>query len=68
MAPRIEYYIVAFDGDGGPMGFAGSAEEPFAVPVVSSRSQPPPALPGQAPPTQCVENECPPGMAGCENR
>ncbi len=65
MAPRVQYYIVAFDPSGAPMGFAGSAEEPFSVPIVASRTQPAPALPGQAPPEQCTENECPPGMAGC---
>ncbi|MAC25225.1 MAG: hypothetical protein CMH59_01830 [Myxococcales bacterium] len=67
MAPRVQYYIVAFDRDGAPMGFAGSAEEPFSVPIVTDRTQPPPALPGQAPPQQCTESECPPGMPGCES-
>lgn len=65
MAPRVQYYIVAFDTSGAPMGFAGSAEEPFSVSIVTARTQPAPALPGQAPPEQCTETECPPGMPGC---
>jgi hypothetical protein len=65
MAPRVQYYIVAFDPAGSPMGFAGSAEEPFSVSIVATRTLPAPALPGQAPPEQCSEEECPPGMAGC---
>ncbi len=67
MAPRVQYYIVAFDRDGAPMGFAGSAEDPIVVPVVSSRTQPPPALPGAPPPEQCSDEECPPGMPGCHS-
>ena len=62
MAPKVDYYIVAFDADGGPMGTAGSPEQPFSIPVVSQRTLPPAALPGQIPPEQCSEEECPPGM------
>ncbi|MCB9618404.1 MAG: hypothetical protein H6724_03005 [Sandaracinus sp.] len=65
LAPRVQYYIVAFDPAGAPMGFAGSAEEPFSVSIVTARTQQAPALPGQAPPEQCSDEECPPGMAGC---
>jgi len=65
--PQVEYYIVAFGTDGSPLGFAGTQQEPMAVPVVAERTQPPPALPGRAPPEQCRESECPPGMAGCES-
>lgn len=67
MAPQVQYYIVAFDRDGAPMGFAGSAEEPIVVPIVTSRTQPPPALPGAPPPEQCSDEECPPGMPGCHS-
>lgn len=67
MAPRIQYYIVAFDSDENPIGFSGSEQEPVAVPIVSSRNEPPPALPGAPPPEQCTETECPPGMPGCNS-
>ena len=62
MPPEVRYYVVAFDTQGSPLGNAGTSEQPFHVPIVTARQQPPPALPGQAPPEQCVENECPPGM------
>ncbi|MDQ3033779.1 MAG: hypothetical protein M3Y87_15290 [Myxococcota bacterium] len=65
--PEVAYYIVAFGTDGSPLGFAGSQDSPITVPIVSTRSQEAPALPGRAPPTQCAERECPPGMAGCES-
>ena len=62
MAPQVEYYIAAFDGDGDAMGTAGSPEQPFSVSIVSQRTLPPAALPGQIPPEQCSDAECPPGM------
>ena len=62
MAPKVEYYIAAFGDDGDAMGTAGSPEEPFAVGIVTQRTLPPPALPGQIPPEQCTDTECPPGM------
>lgn len=65
--PSVEYYIVAFDDEDNPMGFAGTQESPIRIPVVSSRSHPPASLPGQPPPQQCGANECPPGMAGCSS-
>jgi hypothetical protein len=65
--PELQYYIVAFAGDGSPMGFAGSQNDPVTVPIVSSRSQPAPALPGRAPPETCTDAECPPGMEGCSS-
>ncbi|AKF05290.1 hypothetical protein DB32_002439 [Sandaracinus amylolyticus] len=65
--PEIAYYVVAFGTDGSPVGFAGAQATPITVPIVASRSQPAPALPGRAPPTQCQESECPPGMAGCDS-
>lgn len=63
--PTLEYYIVAFGSDGSPLGFAGSQNDPVTVDIVSSRSHPAPALPGRAPPAQCTDEECPPGMDGC---
>jgi hypothetical protein len=63
--PAVEYYIVAFGGDGSPLGFAGTQSSPISVPIVGSRTQPAPALPGRAPPETCTETECPPGMEGC---
>lgn len=65
--PEVSYYIVAFGSDGSPVGFAGAQATPITVPIVSARTTEAPALPGRAPPTQCVERECPPGMAGCES-
>lgn len=66
--PAVEYYIVAFATDGSPLGFAGTQSAPVRVPIVARRTQPAPALPGRAPPEQCVEAECPPGMEGCHSR
>ncbi len=64
--PKLEYYLVAFGHDGSPLGFAGTKDAPLVVPVVTSRTQPPPALPGKAPPQTCsLDRECPPGMPGC---
>lgn len=62
MAPRISYYIEAFDEGGERMGTAGTSESPFAVEIVSFRTMPAPALPGQPAPEQCTDTECPPGM------
>ena len=64
--PKMEYYIVAFGSDGSPLGFAGTKDAPLVVPIVTRRTQPPPALPGKAPPQTCsLDQECPPGMPGC---
>ena len=63
--PEMQYYIVAFSDDGSPVGFAGTADDPIEVPIVSTRSTPPPSLPGQVPPEPCGDEECPPGMPGC---
>ena len=67
MEPQIEYYIVAFDGER-VVGSVGSAESPRSIAIVQTRSFAPAALPGMSPPEQCIENECPPGMPGCESR
>jgi hypothetical protein len=63
--PEVGYYVVAFGSDGSPLGFTGSQTDPIVVSIVSSRTREAPALPGRAPPVQCGERECPPGMAGC---
>jgi hypothetical protein len=60
--PSINYYIVGFGADGTPLAFAGSQAAPLNVPIVTTRTTTAPALPGRAPPAQCVERECPPGM------
>jgi hypothetical protein len=66
--PEVEYFIVAVDSDGNEVGRFGAADAPVSVPIVSSRTQDAPSLPGENPPTQCTsaDNECPPGMPGCE--
>lgn len=53
MEPKLSYYIEAFAPDNSRIGFAGTPEEPVEVPIVSSRTQPAPALPGRTPPEQC---------------
>lgn len=65
-AGTVAYYIVAFARDGNPLGFAGSQSAPIEVNIVTSRTTSAPALPGRAPPEQCREEECPPGMP-CAN-
>jgi hypothetical protein len=65
-AGTVAYYIVAFARDGSPLGFAGSQSAPIEVNIVTSRTTAAPALPGRAPPEQCAEEECPPGMP-CAN-
>jgi hypothetical protein len=65
--PEVQYYIVAFGRDGSPVGFAGTQNDPITVPIVGTRTQPAPALPGLAPPETCHEEECPPGMEGCRS-
>lgn len=67
--PSVEYFIVAEDDDGDQVGNAGTPEHPVAIPIVSTRTQEAPSLPGQEPPTQCgapgTVEECPPGLPGC---
>lgn len=66
--PTVEYFIIAVDGRGKTVGHAGSSANPIAVPIVRTRSQPAPSLPGQLPPAQCgADDECPPGMPGCRS-
>jgi hypothetical protein len=60
--PEVSYYLVAFGDDGSPIGFSGSQTQPITVPVVAIRTTEAPSLPGRAPPVQCGEHECPPGM------
>lgn len=67
--PSVEYFIIAEDDDGEQVGNAGTPQRPIAVPIVSTRTQEAPSLPGQPPPTQCgavgTIEECPPGLPGC---
>lgn len=64
--PSVRYYIVAFGEDGSPVGFVGTQNDPLEVAIVSRRNMPAPALPGRRPPEQCRDEECPPGMSGCD--
>jgi hypothetical protein len=65
--PNVEYFIVALDDEGAQVGNAGTPQNPVSVPIVTERSTPPAALPGEAPPSQCSgDEECPPGMPGCK--
>lgn len=61
-APSIAYYFVALDTQGRTVRTVGSEAQPFRVPVVTNRTQSPPALPGRSPPEACNLAECPPGM------
>ncbi len=66
--PAVEYFLVATGDDDKEVGYAGTAEAPISVPIVTVRSGPAPSLPGQPPPRRCsaaMDNECPPGMPGC---
>ncbi len=66
--PEVSYYIVVFAPDGSPVGSAGTQRQPVRVPIVATRTQPEPSLPGRAAPQQCsADEECPPGMAGCSH-
>ncbi|HEX5657282.1 MAG TPA: tetratricopeptide repeat protein [Polyangiales bacterium] len=67
--PEVEYFIVAIDGEGKEVGRFGAADAPAAVPIVGTRTRDAPSLPGEAPPSQCStsDNECPPGMPGCDH-
>ena len=60
--PAVEYYILALDDGGEPIGIAGSPDEPLSVPIVAQRTMDPPSLPGMVAPEQCSDAECPPGM------
>lgn len=64
--PKITYYIEAVGAGGRVIGSAGTSAQPIEVPVVSMRTQGEPALPGADSPGSCKQEECPPGMAGCE--
>ncbi|MFC1643051.1 hypothetical protein ACFL5O_10280, partial [Myxococcota bacterium] len=62
--PRELHYIIeAYEGSD-VIAFSGSRQKPNRVDIKSRLEGEMPALPGQAPPTQCVE-ECPPGLPGC---
>jgi hypothetical protein len=61
--PNVEYYVTASDGDGNVVASVATPQSPVRVHIVSSRTQPPPSLPGRMPAEQCRE-DCPPGMSG----
>jgi hypothetical protein len=63
--PQVSYYIAVTDPGNNPIAFAGSPGQPIVVPIVTTRSQPPPALPGRPSPPTCGE-DCPPGLPGCQ--
>ncbi|MCA9582104.1 MAG: hypothetical protein KC416_09955, partial [Myxococcales bacterium] len=66
-APQVECFFVAYNRRGKPLGYAGVAERPIVVPVVFELDGAEPSLPGRPPPKTCApDEECPPGMAGCE--
>lgn len=66
--PAVYYYIEVIGRNGDRVAFVGNEDHPVTVPVVTTRTQPPPSLPGQAPPQQCAQTEeCPPGMPGCDS-
>jgi hypothetical protein len=63
-SPRmVEYFIQAYGGED-VVASIGAQTVPLKVQTKLKISGPPPALPGQAPPGQCVD-ECPPGQPGC---
>jgi hypothetical protein len=66
--PSVAYYIEAHDEEGNVVGNVGSAQTPYEVPVVASRTHAEPALPGAAAPVSCAAQECPPGLKGCVQR
>lgn len=64
--PNVEYFIVALDAEGAQVGNAGTPQNPVSVPIVTTRTQAAPSLPGEPAPSQCTgDEECPPGMPGC---
>jgi hypothetical protein len=66
--PSVAYYIEAHDEDGNVVGNVGTAQTPYEVPIVASRTHAEPALPGASAPASCAAQECPPGLKGCVQR
>lgn len=61
-APSVEYFLEAIDEEGNLLGRSGDETNPHVVHVLSSLAGPLPSLPGEEPPLQCEDAECPPGM------
>ena len=59
-SPRTLQYFIEASVKGDVVALNGSRTAPHKVAIKTKLDGPPPALPGQPPPTQCVE-ECPPG-------
>lgn len=66
--PGVDYTILVTDPAGQPVTSVGNPQRPVGVPVVATRSAPPPSLPGLPPPEECTDtDECPPNMEGCHS-
>jgi hypothetical protein len=50
----LRYYVQGFDASGSPTALSGDPKHPFTVPIRHAIATPPPAFPGEAPPTQCT--------------
>lgn len=62
---ELRYYVQAQEGTD-VVAFAGTRSRPHRVPIRNQLEADAPRLPGQSPPTQCMDSgECPPGMPGC---
>jgi hypothetical protein len=53
----IRYYVQGFDGSGELAASSGDPNHTFSVPIRDSISGVGPALPGEAPPTKCTEED-----------
>jgi hypothetical protein len=63
-SPRmVEYFIQAYSGED-VVASIGAQTVPLTVQTKTKLAGPPPSLPGQNPPGQCID-ECPPGQPGC---
>lgn len=60
--PSVEYFLEAIDEDGDLLGRSGDEGNAHVVHVLSTLDGVPPSLPGEDPPLQCEDAECPPGM------
>lgn len=63
----LKYFIQAFDAQNNPVSWSGTRDQPNVVPIKAERQGEPPHLPGQAPPSKCVDSgDCPPEFPGCK--
>ena len=61
----LKLYLFARNENNKVVARVGRKETPLSVRLVQETKVPPPALPGQKPPTRCYEqNECPPELVG----